>query len=78
MVKITINLHKYTINYKLNKLKTISKDHLRVNPFLATFVNREDNEEAEICYDSDVGCFSSGFEILNAVFVFYLVKNIFR
>ena len=41
----------------------ISKDHLRVNPFLATFVNREDNEDAEICYDSDVGCFSWGFEI---------------
>merc|ERR1711937_650175 len=33
-------------------------DHLRVNPFLATFVNREDSEEAEICYDSDVGCIS--------------------
>ena len=49
-----------------------------MNPFLATFVNREDNEEAEICYDSDVGCFSQGFEILYNKVEFQLLSLIVK
>ena len=46
---------------KIRKQNLNFKNHLRVNPFLATFINREDNEDAEICYGDDIGCFSNAW-----------------